>query len=413
MLKRPQEEMHDSSPGRPASSGRVDIRAYLAEARELTIEEIRRLVPRDERYGRILYDLALDYPLREAKALRPALCIAACRALGGGLEAVLPSAAVLELYHNAFLIHDDVEDSSERRRDRETLHRSHGVPIAVNVGDAMLALALRPLLDNMRHVGLGKALRILQCVARMAQETAEGQALELDWIRHVEWQLGDGDYVRMVEQKTAFYSFITPLQVGAIVAGAASGVLDLFEELGVHLGVAFQIQDDVLNLRSDDDSGYGKEAAGDLWEGKHTLILLHAMRAASSEERARALAILAKPRPPSASRSGDAHLALQDALRARIDALRASGDLTRAGAEVLESLLGGMPGSERWKTDGDVAFLRGLIERSGSLDYAAAVAVRYARTARAALGRVAHDMAASVHRDFLFGVLDFVVEREW
>ena len=90
----------------------------------------------------------MEYPLREAKGLRPALCIATCRALGGSLEAVLPSAAVLELYHNAFLIHDDVEDGSERRRGMPTLHRDHGAPIAINVGDAMLGLALSPLLDN-------------------------------------------------------------------------------------------------------------------------------------------------------------------------------------------------------------------------------------------------------------------------
>jgi geranylgeranyl diphosphate synthase type II len=87
----------------------------------------------------------LDYPLREAKALRPAMCIATCRALGGSTEGVLQSATVLELYHNAFLIHDDVEDESEKRRDGTTLHRAHGVPVAINVGDGMLALALEPL----------------------------------------------------------------------------------------------------------------------------------------------------------------------------------------------------------------------------------------------------------------------------
>ena len=86
----------------------------------------------------MLFNLMLDYPLRDAKALRPALCIATCRALGGQLEEVLPSAAVLEFFHNAFLIHDDIEDQSELRRGAPTLHYAHGVPIAVNVGDAML-----------------------------------------------------------------------------------------------------------------------------------------------------------------------------------------------------------------------------------------------------------------------------------
>ncbi len=118
-----------------------EIDAYLADCRQLTLQEIQDIIPRQQRYRSILYDLMLEYPLRNAKALRPALCIAACRGLGGPLEGVLRSAATLELYHNAFLIHDDVEDGSESRRDRPTLHWTHGMPIAVNVGDAMLALA--------------------------------------------------------------------------------------------------------------------------------------------------------------------------------------------------------------------------------------------------------------------------------
>src|SRR5262245_62243345 len=123
----------------------------------------------------------LDYPLREAKGLRPALAIATCRALGGKVDAVLPTAAVLELYHNAFLIHDDVEDDSLMRRGRAALHQDHGIPVAINVGDAMLALSLEPLLKNMAVIGLGPSLLILQAVARMTRESVEGQALELEW----------------------------------------------------------------------------------------------------------------------------------------------------------------------------------------------------------------------------------------
>jgi geranylgeranyl diphosphate synthase, type II len=84
------------------------LNTYLSDCRELVTAEIRDIIPGDPRYRSILYDLMLDYPLREGKALRPALCIATCRALGGKLESVLRSAAVLELYHSAFLIHDDI-----------------------------------------------------------------------------------------------------------------------------------------------------------------------------------------------------------------------------------------------------------------------------------------------------------------
>ncbi|MBK7976822.1 MAG: polyprenyl synthetase family protein [Deltaproteobacteria bacterium] len=271
----------------------------------------------------------LDYPLREAKALRPALCIATCRALGGQLAAVLPSAAMLELFHNAFLIHDDVEDDSELRRGAPTLHRAEGVPTAVNVGDGMLALALRPLLDNTRTVGLGKALRILELVARMARESAEGQAIELDWIRANAWDQRDADYFRMVHKKTGWYSFITPVLLGALVGGVEPARLARLGRFATLLGLAFQVQDDALNLDAD-ETAYGKELAGDLWEGKRTLILLHALGAASPGERARAIGILAKRRPG-------------------------------AGISELEA-----------KSVADVEFLRSLVDRSGAIALARA-----------------------------------------
>ena len=161
----------------------LSIDSYLQDCRQRTLEEIERHVPADRRYTAGLYDLMLDYPLRPAKALRPALCVGVCLGLGGQLDAALPSAAGFELFHNAFLVHDDVEDESLLRRHGPTLHVKYGVPIAINVGDAMLATALAPLLDNVRVLGLGPALKILTLFVRMARESAEGQMMELDWIR--------------------------------------------------------------------------------------------------------------------------------------------------------------------------------------------------------------------------------------
>src|SRR5436190_1626412 len=108
----PGRRWHDPSVARRTARPRMSgsqLDRYLGVCRRLVLDEIRTIVPRDARCGPILYDLMLDYPLRSAKAVRPALCIATCRALGGRLESVLRSAAVLEFYHNAFLIHDDVE----------------------------------------------------------------------------------------------------------------------------------------------------------------------------------------------------------------------------------------------------------------------------------------------------------------
>jgi geranylgeranyl diphosphate synthase, type II len=376
--------------------------AYLEECRELVVAEIRRIVPADRLRGEALYDLMFEYPLREAKGLRPALCIATCRALGGRLEAVLRSAAVLELYHNAFLIHDDIEDDSIMRRGGPTLHRSHGVPVAVNVGDAMLALSLQPLLDNIGTIGLGPSLRVLAAVARMTRESVEGQALELDWVRRGAWDLGDEDYVRMVEQKTCWYSFITPVVLGAIVARADPAGIDALAELGRRLGVAFQIQDDILNLAGD-VGAYGKEIGGDLWEGKRTLILLHAMRSASPEERAEAARILALPRPGAvAARTDGDDLAI-------LDELVASGDLTTAGRLRARAAL--LRDRAPAKTPDEVRFLLGLVERHGSIAHARAVARAWADEAQGAYDACAPLLLPGVHRDVLQGLLRYVHER--
>jgi geranylgeranyl diphosphate synthase type II len=185
---------------------------YLATCKDACDGEIKRLYGPAQRGSSGLYELILDYPLRGGKALRPALGIATCLGLGGHLEAILPTAATLELYHNAFLIHDDIEDESWWRRGKPTLHIDHGIPVAVNVGDAMLSLSLQPLLDNVERVGLGPALRILRAIAHMTRQTVDGQALELEWVRSNTWRLDDADYLKMVELKTSWYSFITPLR---------------------------------------------------------------------------------------------------------------------------------------------------------------------------------------------------------
>ncbi len=382
----------------------VDLGKYLAECRAMVIDEIRAMVPTDSRASKVLYDLMLDYPLRDAKGLRPALCVAACRALGGPLEGALPSAAVLELYHNAFLIHDDVEDRSEKRRDALTLQRLHGVPIAVNVGDAMLAMALQPLLDNMHKLDMGRALRILETVSVMARESAEGQAIELDWVRRARWDLTDDDYLHMVDQKTGWYSFIAPVRIGAIVAGAPNEQIKALEEFAGALGAAFQIQDDVLNLLAR-ESDYGKEIAGDLWEGKHTLILLHALRSMDEAERARALEILDRPRPDTVDPARDD---LAGRLRRVVPELVGAGHIDGAGQAALVALLEDVA---RTKTRDDIDWLLERVHRYDSLGYARGVAQRRAAAAGAMLASWTW-MRPSVHRAVLQALVDYVVERD-
>ena len=128
--------------------------------------------------------------------------------------------------------------------------------------------------------------------------------MELQWIRRREWRVADNEYIRMVHKKTAWYSFIAPMLLGAIAAND-----DRRRRLSIHrfassLGVAFQITDDLLNLET--APAYGKEHEGDLWEGKLTLMLLHALHRATAAERHRATEVLTRPRPRhGASSPGD------------------------------------------------------------------------------------------------------------
>src|SRR5438552_12306744 len=132
---------------------------------------------------RHLYNLVADYPRRGGRMLRPSLCIATARAFGSSLQDAVRSAVALELLHNAFLVHDDVEDESEARRGRPTLHALHGVDVAVNVGDVLSLLGTQALVDNRSTLGPWLSLRILEEAQHMARETVEGQAIELGWRR--------------------------------------------------------------------------------------------------------------------------------------------------------------------------------------------------------------------------------------
>jgi geranylgeranyl diphosphate synthase type II len=244
---------------------------------------------------RHLYDLTADYPTRGGRSLRASLCIAMARVFGASLEEAINSAVALELLHNAFLVHDDIEDESEERRGRPTLHQLHGVPLAINAGDALAVMSLRPLMENRRTLGPALALRILEEAERMARESVEGQAIELGWRRDNVIDLGDRDYLHMILKKTCWYTTIYPCRVGALI-GSRDGVeLDRYLRYAFFLGASFQIEDDLLNLTGD-PARYGKEINGDILEGKRTLMLIRLFQAARPTETERLRQLLGQER---------------------------------------------------------------------------------------------------------------------
>jgi geranylgeranyl diphosphate synthase type II len=241
-----------------------------------------------------LYQLLADYPRRGGKMLRSSLCIAMARVTGANLEDAVASAVAIELLHNAQLIHDDIEDGSDQRRGAPTLHTMHGVPLAINAGDAMGLLSLRPLKENIHRLGFPTALRIFEETERVAWESAEGQALELGWRRDNRIDLSEEDYLGMALQKTCWLTTIHPMRVGCLIGAQGRMPLDPLIRLGFFFGAAFQIQDDILNLEP--GAGYGKELNGDLLEGKRTLMVIHALRHARGSELRRLKAFLGRDR---------------------------------------------------------------------------------------------------------------------
>jgi geranylgeranyl diphosphate synthase, type II len=262
-----------------------------AELVEAYAEDVNRLVRRsmldaipDGEPHRWLYRVARVYPSRPGKALRPALCVATSRAFGGRDSDTLPVAVAIELLHNAFLVHDDIVDASERRRGRPTLPCEFGMGLALNAGDALAVLANRVLRGHAACMEARLAHRLMHEFDEMALRTLEGQAIELGWRRDGVRELGPEDYLDLIMHKTCWYTTVHPLRVGALIGSAGSADLEPMARFGFFLGAAFQIQDDLLNLLGTERE-YGKEINGDLYEGKRTLPLIHLVSSADGTDR--------------------------------------------------------------------------------------------------------------------------------
>lgn len=269
------------------------MKTMLAAYGAATLSGIKDTIP-DKEPRTYLYDLVAEYPERGGKGFRPGLCIAACKAFGGKQSDAMNSAICLELLHNAFLVHDDVEDESLIRRNRPTLHEANNRAIAINVGDAMQVLALYPLHKNRERLGDKVANAIYLEVRHLAIESAEGQAIELGWRRDNVCDLQETDYLHMILKKTCWYTCIHPLRIGALIGTRGRVKPEIFDRFGYFMGTAFQIQDDVLNLIAEQDA-YGKEICGDIIEGKRTLMLIHLLQNCSADEHTFVKSFLSQP----------------------------------------------------------------------------------------------------------------------
>ncbi len=209
-----------------------------------------------------LWERAGEYPARGGKRLRPVMVLLGAREEGSE-EGALGLAAAVELVHNFTLIHDDIEDSSRLRRGKPCLHIEHGVPLAINAGDALFASAFR------LAAPYGK--EVVEFLARTVERVAEGQDMDLRWVREDYWP-DEKEYFEMVEKKTGELMGAS-LYLGALSKGVERR--DLYE-FGKRLGVAFQLRDDLLNLVGDEGK-MGKDWGSDITEGKRTLMAIKSL----------------------------------------------------------------------------------------------------------------------------------------
>jgi geranylgeranyl diphosphate synthase type I len=216
------------------------------------------------------------------KLLRPYVVLLACRVAGGDPRRALPLAAGIQLVHDFSLIHDDIEDHSETRRGRPTVWKLWGLAQGINTGDGLLIVA-HLALHRMVEAGVPAevALEVIRRFDQTILTVCEGQFLDLSYEGNL--SISEADYLSVISRKTAAL-VAAACGLGAIVGGADAATSTALFDFGQNLGLAFQIQDDVLGIWGD-PAVTGKPAAADLYRHKLSLPLIHALRSAEERER--------------------------------------------------------------------------------------------------------------------------------
>lgn len=222
-------------------------------------------------YEPITYTMALG-----GKRLRPVLALMSCEALGGNTDDVLLPAVGLELFHNFTLLHDDVMDRADVRRGKPTVHRRWNDNVAILSGDAMLTMATQYVARaDSRYLSA-----VIDLFNRTAMEIYEGQQWDMDY--ELRSNVGVDEYIEMIRLKTSVLLGCA-CRLGAIMADAADADCQAMYDMGMNLGLAFQLQDDALDVWGD-PATFGKEIGGDIMNNKKTFLLINAMQRVTGDD---------------------------------------------------------------------------------------------------------------------------------
>lgn len=247
----------------------TDLQALISEAIDkLTFPE-----HPAELYEPISYILALG-----GKRLRPALLLMACDLFGGDVENAIEPAMAIEVFHNFTLMHDDIMDKAPLRRGRVTVHEKWNANVAILSGDAMMVESNK----LMMRVDNAILRRVMDVFNETATGVCEGQQIDMSFEQRDDVKIDE--YLNMIRLKTAVLLGGT-LKIGAIIGGAALADAQLLYDFGVNLGIAFQLQDDILDVYGDPDK-FGKQVGGDIMSNKKTYLLIKALEQAKGVQAA-------------------------------------------------------------------------------------------------------------------------------
>ncbi len=262
----------------------MSLQAYTSQFLPAIEDELKRAIQmgdHQERLGELQIMLAYHMgwhgegagPAASGKRIRPLLLLLTTIAAGGDWQRALPAAAAVELVHNFSLIHDDIEDNSPMRRGRPTLWKKWGVAQALNAGDLMYALAHLEVFQLEKACGIAITLQAARILQEACMKLTQGQYLDISYENRSDLTLED--YWPMVSGKTAAL-LAACTDLGALIAEADETRRLNFREFGRHLGLAFQVQDDLLGIWGN-AALTGKSVESDLVYGKKTLPVLFSL----------------------------------------------------------------------------------------------------------------------------------------
>jgi len=230
---------------------------------------------------------------RGGKRWRPSLFLLICEALGKNPEDFIDFAIIPEVIHNGTLMVDDIEDASENRRGKPCTYKIYGLDIAINAGNAMYYLPLLPLIEKREKVSLQKLCKIYEIYVQEMINLSTGQAMDIAWHRGMADadKIGEKDYLQMCAYKTGTLARMSA-KIAAVLADANEELVEKLGHFAESIGIAFQMQDDILDLTGEEFAEKKGGRGKDVTEGKRTLLVIHTIKVADSKDRKRLIEIL-------------------------------------------------------------------------------------------------------------------------